>query len=98
MGGLIDLPELEVIEKGCPSLEARAFKDIIGGTRAIIDSVHHVEVTPHNVDFIRGKERFQRLQLEHTERREIPRGEIKVGTGEGRPCHTREVFGVKIKY
>jgi hypothetical protein len=78
MGGLVDFPEVKLVEEGCPFLEARAFEDVVGGTRAIFDSVNHVEVSTNNMDVVRGEEGLKRLELEHPEGREVARGEIKI--------------------
>ncbi len=49
------------------------------------------------MDIVGGEEGLQGLKLEHPESREVARGEIEVGAGEGSPGHPREVFGVEIE-
>jgi hypothetical protein len=73
MRGLVYFPKVKLVEEGSPFLEARAFEDVVRGTRAIFDSVDHVEVSTDNMDVIGREERFECFQLEHSKGREVAR-------------------------
>ena len=61
--GLINFPELQFVEKGSPSLEFRIFEDVFAGTRPVIGTVHHIEVTPDEKNTFGVKKGGQSFQL-----------------------------------
>ena len=97
-GSLVNLPELQFVEKGYPFLEPVALEDVVDRAGPILKMVDNVEVIPNNDDLPGVQKGLQCIQLEHPKGREVARRKVKVGTRERGPRNPGEVFRFKVKY
>ena len=97
VGGLVDLPEFQIVEKGFPFLEPMALKNVIDRPGPIIEVVNHIEISPNDDDFPRIQQGLQCIQLKHPKGLVVARREVEVGTGERGPRDPRDVFRIEIE-